>query len=79
MGVCMNTDRFVIGDDSWARIAQQILGKASDRDVKSTWGDETSDLKENKTPLNEISKVGDSNNAAVQESGNGYSRRFGLL
>ncbi len=26
----MNTDRFVIGDDTWARIAPQVPGKASD-------------------------------------------------
>ena len=30
-GVCMNTDRFVIGDDTWERIAQQVPGKASAR------------------------------------------------
>ena len=29
----MNTDRFVIGDNTWARIAQQVPGKASDRGV----------------------------------------------
>ncbi len=29
----MNTDRFVISDDTWARIAPQVPGKASDRGV----------------------------------------------
>ena len=29
----MNTDRFVIGDDTWARISGQVPGKASDRGV----------------------------------------------
>jgi len=29
----MNTDRFVISDDTWARISSQVPGKASDRGV----------------------------------------------
>jgi transposase len=29
----MNTDRFVISDDTWARISEQVPGKVSDRGV----------------------------------------------
>jgi|AP45_3_1055517.scaffolds.fasta_scaffold41068_2 hypothetical protein len=38
---------------------------------KSTRGNDTTDLKKTKTLLHELSKVGVSKNAAVQESGYG--------
>ena len=42
---------------------------------KSTRGNDTTDLKKTKTLLHELSKVGVSKNAAVQESGYGYKRK----